>query len=64
MTPKVVIGEPLTMDPERKRPLRRIAFAATPTGPLTVAQVGPTELAVLAVTEKKALVGGTTRTES
>jgi phosphate transport system permease protein len=64
VTPKAVIGEPLAMDPERKRPLRRIAFAATPTGPLTVAQVGPTELAVLAVTEKKALVGGTTRAES
>ena len=64
VTPKATVGEPLAMDPERKRPLRRIAFAATPTGPLTVAQVGPTELAVLSVTEKKALVGGTTRTES
>ncbi|HKZ06055.1 MAG TPA: ABC transporter permease subunit, partial [Methylomirabilota bacterium] len=64
VTPKVLIGEALALDPERRRPLRRIAFAATPTGPLTVAQVGPTELAVLAVTEKKALVGGTTRVET
>ena len=64
VTPKATVGEPLAMDPERKRPLRRIAFAAPPSGPLTVVQVGPTELAVLSVTEKKALVGGTTRTES
>ena len=64
VTAKPSVGEPLAIDPERKRPLRRIAFALTPTGPMTVAQLGPTELAVLSVVEKKALVGGAARVES
>ena len=64
VTPRPVIGEPLALDPERKRPLRQLTFAATPTGPVTVAQVGPTELVVLSVTEKKALIGGSTKVES
>jgi len=64
VTPRPVIGEPLALDPERKRPVRQLTFAATPTGPVTVALIGPTELALLSVTEKKALVGGTTRVES
>src|SRR4030095_9035772 len=45
-------------------PVLHLTFAPTATGPVTVAQLGPTELVVLSVTEKKALVGGTTRTES
>src|SRR4030095_15606396 len=64
VTPRPVIGEPLILDPQRKRPLRQISFAVTPTGPVTVAQVGPTELVVLSVIEKKALIGGTTKAET
>ena len=64
VTPRPVIGEPLILDPDRKRPLRQISFAVTPTGPVTVAQVGPTELVVLSVIEKKALIGGTTKVET
>ena len=64
VTPRPVIGEPLALDPERKRPVRQLTFAATPTGPVTVALIGPTELALLSVTEKKALVGGTTKVAS
>ncbi|MBI2200188.1 MAG: hypothetical protein HYU42_16575, partial [Candidatus Rokubacteria bacterium] len=54
----------MALDPERNRPLRRLAFAATGTGPVTVAQVGPTELALHSVVEKKALIGGSRREES
>ncbi|HET6368952.1 MAG TPA: ABC transporter permease subunit [Pseudomonadales bacterium] len=64
VTSRPVLAEPLILDPERKRALRRLSFASTPTGPVTVAQVGPTELVVLSVTERKALVGGTTKVES
>jgi phosphate transport system permease protein len=64
VTARPTFGEPLTLDPERKRPIRRLAFAATGTGPVAVAQVGPTELALLSVVEKKALIGGTRKEES
>ena len=64
VTPRPVLGDALALDPERKRPVLHLTFASTATGPVTVAQLGPTELVVLSVTEKKALVGGTTRTES
>jgi phosphate transport system permease protein len=64
VTPRPVLGDALALDPERKRPVLHLTFAPTATGPVTVAQLGPTELVVLSVTEKKALVGGTTRTES
>jgi phosphate transport system permease protein len=64
VTPRLVIGEPVALDPERKRPVLRLTLASTPGGALTVAQLGPTELVVQSVTEKKALIGGTTRVES
>ena len=64
VTSRPILAEPLALDPERKRALRRLSFASTPTGPVTVAQVGPTELVVLSLTERKALVGGTTKVES
>ena len=64
VTPQPVFGEPMALDPERNRPVRRLAFAETGTGPVTVAQVGPTELALHSVVEKKALIGGSRREES
>jgi phosphate transport system permease protein len=57
-------GTPTNLDPERKRPIRRLSRASTASGPLTIAQVGPTELLVQSVVEKKALIGGGRREES
>jgi len=61
---KATFVAPSAVDPEQKRPVRRLTAAAPPSGPLTVAQVGPRELVVQSVVEKKALVGGTRREES
>ena len=64
VTPHVVFGEPSGLDPEQKRPIRNVAHAAAEARPLTVAQVGPTELIVRTVVERKALIGPSTREES
>jgi phosphate transport system permease protein len=64
VNPEAVIGAPVEMDPDGRRPIRAVSVAAPASGPLTVVQTGPRELVVLAVTEKKALVGGATRQES
>ncbi len=57
-------GEPAALDPERKRPILGLTAAATGSGPLTIAQVGPAELLVQTVEEKKALVGPSRKEES
>ncbi len=63
VTPAIEFGDAATLDPQR-RPIRRLAVAAPDAGPLTVAQVGPTELIVHTGTERKALIGGGRREES
>jgi phosphate transport system permease protein len=57
LAPRAVFGEPIALDPERKRAVRALAVAAPPSGPITVAQVGPLDLIVARVVEKKALIG-------
>jgi len=57
-------GEAARLDPQKKRPILRLASIASASGPLTVAQVGPAELIVHAVVEKKALIGGSRKEES
>ena len=64
LTVKPVYGAPTMLDGERKRPILRLVAAAPDSGPMTVAQVGPRELVVQTVVEKKALIGGTRREES
>ena len=64
ITPRAEFGQPFLLDGERRRPVRRLAFAAPPSGPLTVAQVGPTELVVRTIVERKALIGPGTKIES
>jgi phosphate transport system permease protein len=63
LTPGQQFGPPSVLD-EVKRPLTRMTAAAPDGGPITVAQVGPTELVLQTVVEKKALIGGTRREES
>jgi phosphate transport system permease protein len=64
VTPAPSFGEALAVDPEGNRPLRNLAHAAAEGGPLTVAQVGPSELILVAVVERKALVGPSRKEES
>jgi phosphate transport system permease protein len=61
--PAPVFGDPVVVDPERKRPIQRLAMAAPPDSLMTVAQVGPTDLVVQTVAEKKALIGPSRRQE-
>ncbi len=57
ITPQPQFGEPSALDPERRRPVRRLAFAMTGSGPVVVAQLGARELVLQTVVEKKALIG-------
>jgi hypothetical protein len=57
-------GAPSLLDPERKRPILDVATAASESGPVTVARVGPSDVVLQSVTETKALVGGGRREES
>jgi phosphate transport system permease protein len=61
---KAAFAAPAALDPQRTRPILRVTVAAPDSGPVTVAQVGPRELIVQTVTEKKALIGGPRREES
>ena len=64
VTPTPAFTAASALDPEKKRPLLRLVGAEPPGGPLTIAQLGPKTLAIQAVVEKKALVGGGRREES
>jgi phosphate transport system permease protein len=64
VTPAPAFGAASALDPVKKRAVRGVAFASTDGGPMTVAQVGPAELLVLTVVEKKALIGPSRREES
>ncbi len=64
VTPRLEFGEPAVLDPELKRAVLRLTGASTGGGPLTIAQVGPTDLLVQTVVEKKALIGPSRKEES
>ena len=64
VTAAPVFGEPAALDAKNRRPVRRLAAGGADAGGVTVAQVGPAELVILSVVEKKALIGGTRREES
>jgi phosphate transport system permease protein len=64
VVPQAVFGQPSLVDPSGRRAIVRAAYAAPKEGPLTVAQLGPRELVVQTVVEKKGLIGGGTREES
>jgi phosphate transport system permease protein len=56
--------DPSTIDPDGRRAVLRVTAAVPSSGPLTVVQVGPRELLLQTVVEKKALIGGVRREES
>ena len=64
VTPRPVFGEPSALDPEQKRPILRLGVATPDSGPISVAQVGPRELVVQTVVERKALIGPSRREAS
>jgi phosphate transport system permease protein len=64
VAPRVTFGEATLLDPEQRRPVRAIAHALAEGGPVTVAQVGPDELVLRTVIERRALVGPSTREEA
>jgi phosphate transport system permease protein len=64
LKPEPVFGDPVTVDAEGRRAIRALAFAAPQSGPISIAQVGPTELVLHSTIERKALIGPGTREES
>ena len=64
VVPAPVFGQVMALDPEKKRAVRRLASEGAEGGGTTVAQVGPIDLLVHSVVEKKALIGGARREES
>ncbi len=62
ITPGVVVGDPISADPNR-RPIRQVAHVAAPSGPITAAAVGPKDLAIITVQERKALIGPSRKEE-
>ena len=64
VTPRAEFGAPRLLDPQRRRAILRLTGASTGGGPLTIAQIGPAELLVQTVVEKKALIGPSTKEES
>jgi phosphate transport system permease protein len=64
LTPQQEFGTPTALDPERRRPILRATGTTTGTGPIVVGQVGPRDLIVQTVVEKKALIGAPRREES
>ena len=57
LTPQQEFGPAAALDPERTRAIMRLTGAATGAGPVVIGQVGPRDLVVQSVVEKKALIG-------
>jgi phosphate transport system permease protein len=64
VTAAPAFGAASSLDPQKHRALLRLAVGGADAGGVTVAQVGPTELLIQSVVEKKALIGGSRREES
>ena len=62
ITPDPLIGDPVRVDPDG-RAIRILAHAVPKAGPVTAAAIGPKDLILIAVRERKALVGPSTREE-
>ena len=63
LTPQHEAGEPSVLD-DGRRPILAITGGPTSSGPVLAAQVGPRELVLQTVVEKKALIGAPRREES
>lgn len=61
--PSVIMAEPIQVDASG-RPIRRLAYATPEGGQVAAAAVGPTEVALVTVRERKALIGPSKKEES
>jgi phosphate transport system permease protein len=61
VSPRHVFGEPSALDADRRRAVTRLAASLPASGPISVAQLGPRDLVLQTVVERKALVGGVRR---
>jgi phosphate transport system permease protein len=61
--PELIAGDPLKADGPG-RPIRALAHAETQGGPVTAAAVGPTDLVLVTIQERKALIGPPRKEES
>jgi len=64
LTPGQEFGAPVALDPERRRAILRLTGATTGSGPVVIAQVGPKDVVLQTVVEKKSLIGAPRREES
>jgi phosphate transport system permease protein len=63
VAPQPIFGSPAVLDPAG-RPVLRLAAAVPEGSPVTVAQLGPLELSVRRVVERKALIGPSQREDT
>jgi phosphate transport system permease protein len=63
VVPDPVVGPPIQIDPA-KRPIRHLASASPKEGPIVAGVVDGREIVLVAVKERKALVGSSTREET
>ncbi len=59
--PRLEGGEPLDLDPDRRRPITRIASGGAPGGGILAALAGPDEIVLLRERERRALIGDSAR---
>jgi phosphate transport system permease protein len=62
VSPELSVGEPLSVAPDG-RPLAMLAYTVTASGPLAAAAIGPRELAVVSIKERRALIGPSRKEE-
>ena len=63
VAPDVIVGDPLTVDPDHRR-VRQLAYISTASGPVAAAVTGAKDLTVVTVKARKALIGPSTKEES
>jgi phosphate transport system permease protein len=63
LEPDTIIADPFVVDP-RGRPIAKLAYTLTDSGPIAAALVGPRDLAVVTIKERRALIGPSTQEES
>jgi len=62
IAPALAMGDPLVAD-AGGRAIETIAYTVTPNGPIAAAAVGPSELVLVTVHERRALIGPSTKEE-
>jgi phosphate transport system permease protein len=60
--PDLVVAEPIVVD-SNGHPMQMVAYTVAPDGPIAAAVIGPRDLALVTIKERKALIGPSTREE-